>query len=80
MSKTTFVLLLGGMLLLRPCLAARGNLGIEGGGVVLNLAAAAARQQTTQNKYGTVSTGSSGAMFSGTSLGTGKPTFWYAGM
>ncbi len=68
------------MLLLWPCLAARGNLGVEGGGVVLNLAAAAARQKTSQNKYGTVSTGSSGAMFRGTRLGTGKPTCRYAAM
>lgn len=59
-----------------------GNLGAEGGGVLVNLAVAAqqAGQQTTQSGSGTVSTGSSGAMFSGRSLSTGKPTFWYAGM
>ncbi|MBT8076922.1 MAG: hypothetical protein KJO31_00010 [Gammaproteobacteria bacterium] len=66
----------------RYWLDAYGNLGPEGGPVLVNLAAAAQRlqQQTTSSKYGTVSTGPAGAMFSGTSLSTGKPTFWYAGM
>lgn len=66
----------------RYWLDAHGNLGAEGGPVIVNLAAAAQRlqQQTTSSRYGTVSTGPSGAMFSGTSLSTGKPTFWYAGM
>jgi hypothetical protein len=66
----------------RYWLDAYGNLGIEGGGVLVNLAVAAqqAGQHTTQTGAGTVSTGSSGAMFSGTNLSTGKPTFWYAGM
>ena len=59
-----------------------GKLGPEGGPMLVNLAAAAQRlqQQTTSSKYGTVSTGPEGAMFSGSSLSTGKPTFWYAGM
>lgn len=66
----------------RYWLDAYGNLGPEGGPVLVNLAAAAQRlqQQTTSGKYGTVSTGPDGAMFSGTNLSTGKPTFWYAGM
>jgi hypothetical protein len=59
-----------------------GNLGVEGGGFLVNLAVAAqqAQQQTTQTGSGTVSSGPEGAMFSGTNLSTGKPTFWYAGM
>ena len=66
----------------RYWLDAYGNLGPQGGPMLVNLAAAAQRlqQQTTSSKYGTVSTGPEGAMFSGTSLSTGKPTFWYAGM
>jgi hypothetical protein len=59
-----------------------GNLGIEGGGVLVNLVVAAQQlqQQTTHSAYGSVSTGPEGAMFSGTNLSTGKPTFWYSGM
>lgn len=59
-----------------------GNLGPEGGGVLVNLAVAAQQsgQRMTQTGGGTVSSGSSGAMFSGTNLSTGKPTFWYSGM
>jgi hypothetical protein len=59
-----------------------GNLGVEGGGFLVNLAAAAQQlqQRTTQTGSGTVSSGPAGAMFSGTNLSTGKPTFWYAGM
>lgn len=59
-----------------------GNLGVEGGGFLVNLAAAAQQlqQRTTQTGNATVSTGSEGAMFSGRNLSTGKPTFWYAGM
>jgi len=66
----------------RYWLDAYGNLGPEGGPVLVNLATAAQQlqQQTTQSGYGTVSTGPDGAMFSGSSLSTGKPTFWYAGM
>ena len=59
-----------------------GNLGVEGGGFLVNLAVAAQQlqQRTTQTGSATVSTGPEGAMFSGTNLSTGKPTFWYAGM
>jgi hypothetical protein len=59
-----------------------GNLGIEGGGVLVNLVVAAQQlqQKTTHSGYGSVSTGPEGAMFSGTNLSTGKPTFWYSGM
>lgn len=66
----------------RYWLDAYGNLGIEGGGFLVNLAAAAqqARQKVTQTGSGTVSSGPEGAMFSGTNLSTGKPTFWYSGM
>lgn len=59
-----------------------GNLGVEGGGFLVNLAIAAQQlqQRTTQTGNATVSTGPEGAMFSGRNLSTGKPTFWYAGM
>ena len=65
----------------RYWLDANGNLGFEGGGVLINLAALARqRQATSHSAHGTVSTGPEGAMFSGSNLSTGKPTFWYSGM
>ncbi len=66
----------------RYWLDAYGNLGVEGGGFLVNLTAAAQQlqQSVTQSGRGTVSSGASGAMFSGRNLSTGKPTFWYSGM
>ena len=63
-------------------LDAYGNLGVEGGGFLVNLSVAAQQlqQSVTQSGRGTVSSGASGAMFSGRNLSTGKPTFWYSGM
>lgn len=80
--RQTLVAMFGTAIPGRYWLDAYGNLGVEGGGFVVNLAVAAQQLQrsTTQTSRGTVSTESSGAMFSGRNLSTGKPTFWYSGM
>lgn len=68
----------------RYWLDAQGNLGIEGGMVIANLAtamqAAAGRGYgTVTGAGGTVGSDSEGFMFSGRDLG-GKSVFWYSGM
>jgi hypothetical protein len=80
--RQTLVAMFGTAIPGRYWLDAYGNLGVEGGGFLVNLAVAAQqlRQRTTQTGSATVSSGPAGAMFSGTNLSTGKPTFWYSGM
>ena len=80
--RQTLVAMFGTAIPGRYWLDAYGNLGVEGGGFLVNLAVAAQQlqQSVTQTGDATVSSGPSGAMFSGRNLSTGKPTFWYSGM
>ncbi len=80
--RQTLIAMFGTAIPGRYWLDAYGNLGVEGGGFLVNLSAAAQQlqQSVTRTGSGTVSSGSSGAMFSGRNLSTGKPTFWYSGM
>ena len=80
--RQALIAMFGTAILGRYWLDGYGNLGIEGGGMLVNLVSVAQQlqQKTTHSSYGSVSTGPEGAMFSGTNLSTGKPTFWYSGM
>lgn len=82
MDRQTLIAMFGTAIPGRYWLDAYGNLGMEGGGFLVNLAAAARelQQRVTQTESGTVSSGPEGAMFSGRNLSTGQPTFWYSGM
>lgn len=80
--RQTLIAMFGTAIPGRYWLDAYGNLGVEGGGFLVNLAVAAQQlqQRRTQTGSATVSSGPAGAMFSGRNLSTGKPTFWYSGM
>ncbi len=80
--RQTLIAMFGMAIPGRYWLDAYGNLGMEGGGFLVNLTVAAQQlqQSVTQTGDATVSSGPAGAMFSGRNLSTGKPTFWYSGM